>query len=77
MSKVSVLVAAYNSAPYIRECLDSLRKQTLTDIQVIVVDDASTDETSVILEEYASMDNRFVWKRLKQNGGQAKARNVA
>lgn len=77
MSKVSVLVAAYNSAPFIRECLDSLRKQTLTDIQVIVVDDASTDETSVILEEYASMDHRFVWKRLKQNGGQAKARNVA
>ena len=77
MSKVSVLVAAYNSAPYIRECLDSLRKQTLTDIQVIVVDDASTDGTSVVLEEYASMDHRFVWKRQKQNGGQAKARNVA
>jgi glycosyltransferase involved in cell wall biosynthesis len=77
MSKVSVLVAAYNAAPYIRQCLDSLVNQTLSNIQVVVVDDASTDETFHIVDEYAMKDPRVVCVRLNENGGQAKARNVA
>ena len=77
MSKVSVLVAAYNSQEYLQQCLDSLRKQTLEDIQVICVDDASTDATPGMLDHAAKSDNRFVVKHLKQNVGQAKARNIA
>ncbi len=77
MSKVSVLVAAYNAAPYVRKCLDSLKNQTLHDIQVIVVDDASTDNTGVIVEEYTKRDKRFVLLKQKLNMGQAKARNMA
>ncbi|MBO7112831.1 MAG: glycosyltransferase, partial [Bacteroidaceae bacterium] len=43
MSKVTVLVAAYNACKYLAECLDSLAGQTLKDIQIVCIDDASTD----------------------------------
>lgn len=76
MVKVTVLVAVYNSEPYLRECLDSLMAQTLKDIQVVCVDDASTDGSWKILQEYAVLDSRFEVIRLEQNGGQAKARNI-
>ena len=77
MSKVTVLVAAYNAQPYLRECLDSLRRQSLTDFQAICVDDASTDDTPEILDSYAAEDPRFHVVHLSENGGQAKARNIA
>ena len=47
--KVTVLVAVYNAEKYIRKCLDSLIEQTLTDIQVVCIDDASTDNSLSIL----------------------------
>ena len=53
MIKVSVILAVYNGAPYLRECLDSIMAQTLKDIEVICVNDASTDSTHEILNEYA------------------------
>ena len=65
MPKVSVVVPAYNATKYIRECLDSLAAQTLTDIEVIMVNDGSTDAdlpgggTLAIMEEYAARDPRF------------------
>lgn len=77
MSKVSVLVAAYNSQDYLHQCLESLFTQTLKDIQVICVDDASTDETPRLLDYFTERDNRIVVKHLPQNVGQAKARNIA
>ena len=77
MSKVTVLVAAYNAQPYLRACLDSLRRQSLTDFQAICVDDASTDDTPEILDGYAAEDPRFQVVHLSENGGQAKARNIA
>lgn len=77
MSKVSVLVAAYNSQDYLQQCLDSLLSQTWKDIQVICVDDASTDATPDILDHAAECDGRIVVKHLQQNMGQAKARNIA
>ncbi len=49
MSKVTVLVAAYNAQDYLEECLDSLSAQTLRDIQIVCIDDASTDSTPEIL----------------------------
>ena len=57
--KVTVLVAVYNAEKYIRKCLDSLIGQTLTDIQVVCIDDASTDSSLSILNEYAVKDNRI------------------
>lgn len=60
MPKVSIIMPSFNVAPYIRECMDSVLAQTLTDIEVIVVDADSTDGTREILKEYASKDNRVV-----------------
>lgn len=77
MVKVSVLVAVYNSEPYLRQCLDSLVGQTLREIQVLCVDDASTDGSWEILREYAGKDDRVEITHLEENGGQAKARNIA
>ena len=75
MSKVSVLVAVYNAEKYLRECLDSLSRQSLRDIQIICVDDASEDHSFDILNEYARSDNRFLVKKMDHNSGQAVARN--
>ena len=58
MPKVSIIMPSFNVAPYIRECMDSVLAQTLTDIEVIVVDADSTDGTREILEDYARRDSR-------------------
>ena len=49
---VSVVVPVYNAEPYLRECLDSLLGQTLKEIEIIAVDDGSTDGAGKILDEY-------------------------
>lgn len=77
MVKVTVLVAVYNSGAYLRECLESLMAQSFKDFQAVCVDDASTDNSWQILQEYAGKDSRFEVIHLDKNGGQAKARNVA
>ena len=77
MSKISILVAVYNAAPWLQQCLDSLRAQTLTDIQIICVDDASTDESPDILRSNAREDSRITVLRQSENHGQAVARNRA
>jgi len=77
MTKVTVLVAVYNASRYLPACLDSLARQTLHDIQVVCVDDASTDDSLSVLQSYAAVDERFVVLHLEQNQGQAFARNMA
>ena len=57
--------------------MDSLLTQSFIDFEVICVDDASTDNTSQILREYSEKDRRVTYMRLEENGGQAKARNIA
>lgn len=76
MSRVTVLVAAYNAQKYLCECLDSLLVQTIHDIQIVCIDDASTDSTPAILSEYAQRDSRIVVLRCGVNSGQAVARNM-
>ncbi|MDE5551139.1 MAG: glycosyltransferase, partial [Bacteroidaceae bacterium] len=49
MAKVTVLTAVYNAERYLRQCLDSLRNQTLVDCQFVCIDDCSTDASSVVL----------------------------
>ena len=76
MAKVTVLTAVYNAERYLRQCLDSLKNQTLTDCQFICIDDCSTDASYAILQEYAKEDLRFQVLRTPVNSGQAKARNL-
>ena len=75
--EVSVLVAVYNAERYLSACLDSLLVQTLKNIQVICVDDCSTDSSLQLLNDYAARDSRIEVYRMAENSGQAKARNEA
>ncbi len=70
-----MLVAVYNTEQYLPQCLDSLLGQTLNDIQIVCIDDASTDGSAAILDRYATVDSRIEVIHLAENGGQAKARN--
>jgi len=74
MPKVSVIVPVYNAGKYLRQCLDSILAQSLEDIEVICVDDGSTDDSREILEEYAAGDRRLCFV-IQTNGGPAVARN--
>jgi glycosyltransferase involved in cell wall biosynthesis len=76
MPKVSVIIPVYNTAPYLRRCLDSVISQTLRDIEIICVNDGSTDESGEILREYAAIDNRIMIIDFKENRGVSVARNV-
>lgn len=75
MSKVSIIIPVYNVKKYLRRCLDSVVEQTLTDIEIICVNDGSTDGSDEILKEYAENDNRI--KVINQvNSGMSEARNA-
>lgn len=75
--KVSVLVAVYNAEQYLQECLDSLLRQSHDDIEILCVDDCSTDGSWQLLQSYTARDSRIsAWKQ-PCNQGQAKARNLA
>lgn len=72
--KVSIILPVYNVAPYLRQSLDSIIAQTLTDIEIICVDDGSTDDSGKILDEYKEKDNRIIVIH-KRNAGTGAARN--
>lgn len=65
----------YNAALYVRRMLDSIKMQTLTDFEVLMIDDGSTDDSVKILDQYALSDTRFKVIH-KQNGGVASARQI-
>ncbi|MBR6435176.1 MAG: glycosyltransferase [Thermoguttaceae bacterium] len=73
--KISVIIPVYNVESYLRECLDSIVNQTFRDLEIICINDGSTDGSLAILEEYASKDRRFQIVT-KENGGQAECRNI-
>ena len=75
MPKVSVILPVYNVEKYIREALDSVVNQTLRDIEIICVDDCSTDNSYEILQEYAQKDSRFIVLKQEVNQGPGVARN--
>ena len=70
--KVSIIVTTYNSAAFIKNCIDSLLNQSINNIEIIIVDDASTDNTVEILKKYSTI--KVI--KLKENGGTYNARNI-
>ncbi|MDO5539799.1 MAG: glycosyltransferase [Eubacteriales bacterium] len=75
MIKVSVIVPVYNVEKYLRQCMDSIVQQTLREIEIICVNDSSTDQSLSILEEYARSDER-VKVITQKNAGAGAARNT-
>lgn len=72
---VSIIIPIYNAEKYVRNCVDSILRQTFTDFEIILVDDGSTDSSGRIVDELAVTDNRI--KVIHQeNGGPGKARNT-
>jgi CDP-glycerol glycerophosphotransferase len=74
-ARVSVVVPIYNVAAYLDACLESLAAQTLRNLEVVMVDDGSTDESPQIAERYAAADERFKLVR-QENAGLGAARNM-
>ena len=75
--EITVAMPAYNAAAYLREAMDSILAQTFEDIELLVVDDGSTDATQAIANEAAKSDSRVRIERLPDNRGRATARNMA
>ena len=73
--KITVIVPVYNVENYLEKCLDSLINQTYKNLEIIVINDGSTDNSGEICQEYAQKDNRIVYIE-KENGGQSEARNM-
>ena len=71
MPKVSVLMGAYNCAPYLAEALDSVLNQTFDDFEVVIVNDGSKDNSAEIIKEYAEKDSRIVFIENDRNHGLA------
>ena len=76
MKKVSVIIPFYNVENYLRKCLDSLVNQTLKDIEIIVVNDGSPDNSQTIIDEYVKKYPKKVVSVIQENGGQGAARNT-
>ena len=74
--KVSIIVGIYNSGKFLRKGLESLKAQTWTNIEVLLMDDGSTDDSGSICDEFAALDSRFVSVH-KKNSGVCDSRNKA
>lgn len=72
---ISVIVPSYNVAPYLQRCVDSLIGQTYSDLEIILVDDGSTDDTGILCDRIAEGDSRIKVIH-KENGGLSDARNA-
>ena len=58
--EVSVIIPVYNMEPYLEQCLDSVCNQTLRNIEILCINDGSTDSSGQILEKYAKLDKRII-----------------
>lgn len=74
-AKISIIIPVYNTEKYLKECIESAMHQTLTDIEIICVNDGSTDTSLEILKSFAEKDNRLKIVT-QQNKGQSAARNT-
>lgn len=76
MRKYSIIIPIYNAEKWLKECLDSVKKQTYNNFEVIMVDDGSKDESAKIACQYTNEDDRFVLYQ-QSNAGASAARNLA
>lgn len=76
MLKVSIILPIYNVASYLEEALDSILNQTLKEIEIIAVNDGSTDNSEDIIKKYQQKDSRIILFS-QENQGQSVARNLA
>ena len=74
--KVSVIMPCYNVGKYVGASIESVLNSTLVDLELICIDDKSTDSTLSILKKYAQQDSRITVRALKQNSGVSVARNI-
>ena len=74
--KISVIIPVYNAEKYLERCLDSACKQTLQDIEIICVDDCSTDGSFEILKKYSKNYKNLIVIKLEKNQGESAARNA-
>lgn len=73
--KVSVIVPVYNAEEYLNECIDSLINQTISPLEIILLNDGSKDNSGKICDEYAEKYDNIVVRHL-ENGGPSRARNI-
>lgn len=76
MPKAAIIIPAYNVERYVHRAIESCINQTASDIEIIIIDDGSTDGTASVIKKYAEQDSRIVF-RTKQNEGVSAARNDA
>ncbi len=74
--KISIIIPIYNAAKYLPKCIESLLSQTYKNLEIILVDDGSTDESGKIADEYSQRDNRIKVIH-KEHGGNSEGRNMA
>ena len=77
MKKISVIIPIYNAEEYLEKCLDSFLKQDLNDIEIICINDSSTDKSLNILKKYKEKDNRIIIHNNHTNIGPGQSRNLA
>lgn len=74
--KISIIIPVYNVKEYLDKCLNSIINQSIKDIEVILVNDGSTDSSELIIDKYISKYPDIFKKINKKNGGQGSARNM-
>lgn len=76
MPKISVIVPIYNTEKYLKKCIDSLLNQTLEDIEIVLVNDGSPDNSQAVIDEYVALYPDKIKSFNQENKGQAAARNL-
>jgi glycosyltransferase involved in cell wall biosynthesis len=72
---ISIIIPVYNTSKYIDKCLTSILNQTYNNLEIIIIDDGSTDNSKEIINKYQTIDNRIIYYH-QENSGVAKARNI-
>lgn len=75
MPKISFVIPVYDGDAYLAETINSIRGQSIQDIEIIVIDDCSPDFTPDLMDWFRNQDSRIIYKRLEMNGGVCEARN--
>ena len=75
MPKISFVIPVYDGDSYLAETINSIRGQSIQDIEIIVIDDCSPDFTPDLMDWFCKQDPRIIYKRLEHNGGVCEARN--